>query len=39
VFDADGSGTIDAVEINKVLEELGVDRRNPLVTGILNKLK
>jgi centrin-1 len=39
VFDEDGSGTIDAAEINKVLEELGVDRRNPLVLGILNKLK
>jgi centrin-1 len=39
VFDEDGSGTIDAAEINKVLEELGVDNRNPLVLGILNKLK
>jgi centrin-1 len=39
VFDEDGSGTIDAAEINKVLEELGVDRRNPLVIGIINKLK
>jgi len=39
VFDEDGSGTIDAAEINKVLEELGVDKRNPLVIGIINKLK
>ena len=39
VFDEDGSGTIDAAEINKVLEELGVDRRNPLVIGIINRLK
>ena len=39
VFDEDGSGTIDAAEINKVLEELGVDKRNPLVIGILNRLK
>ena len=39
VFDEDGSGTIDAAEINKVLEELGVDRRNPIVIGIISKLK
>jgi Ca2+-binding EF-hand superfamily protein len=39
VFDEDGSGTIDAAEINKVLEELGVDKRNPLVIGIINRLK
>jgi Ca2+-binding EF-hand superfamily protein len=39
VFDEDGSGTIDAAEINKVLEELGVDKRNPLVVGIINRLK
>ncbi len=39
VFDEDGSGSIDAAEINKVLEELGVDKRNPLVIGIINKLK
>ena len=39
VFDEDGSGTIDAAEINKVLEELGVDKRNPLVMGIINRLK
>jgi centrin-1 len=39
VFDEDGSGTIDAAEINKVLEDLGVDKRNPLVVGIINRLK
>jgi Ca2+-binding EF-hand superfamily protein len=39
VFDEDGSGSIDAAEINKVLEELGVDKRNPLVMGIISKLK
>lgn len=39
VFDEDHSGTIDVAEINKVLEELGLDRRNPLVMGIINKLK
>ena len=39
VFDEDHSGTIDPVEINKVLEELGVDRRNPLVLNIILRLK
>ena len=39
VFDEDGSGTIDPVEINKVLEELGLDRRNPFVLGLINGLK
>jgi Ca2+-binding EF-hand superfamily protein len=29
VFDEDGSGSIDPEEIGKVLEELGLDRRNP----------
>ena len=39
LIDEDGSGTIDAAEINKVMEDLGVDRRNPLVIGIILKLK
>lgn len=39
VFDEDGSGTIDPVEINKVLEELGLDRRNPFVLSLINGLK
>ena len=39
VFDEDGSGTIDPVEINKVLEELGLDRRNPMILGLINVMK
>ncbi len=39
VFDEDGSGTIDPIEINKVLEELGLDRRNPFVLNLINGLK
>ena len=39
VFDEDGSGTIDPPEINKVLEELGADRRSPYVLRIINGLK
>jgi Ca2+-binding EF-hand superfamily protein len=39
VFDEDGSGTIDPVEINKVLEELGLDKRNPFVLNLINGLK
>ena len=39
VFDEDGSGTIDPVEINKVLEELGLDKRNPFILSLINGLK
>ena len=39
VFDEDGSGSIDPIEINKVLEELGLDKRNPFVLGLINGLK
>ena len=39
VFDEDGSGTIDPVEINKVLEELGLDKRNPFILNLINGLK
>jgi len=39
VFDEDGSGTIDPVEINKVLEELGLDKRNPFILALINGLK
>jgi len=39
VFDEDGSGSIDPVEINKVLEELGLDKRNPFVLTLINGLK
>jgi Ca2+-binding EF-hand superfamily protein len=39
VFDEDGSGSIDPIEINKVLEELGLDRRNPFVLSLILGLK
>lgn len=39
MFDEDGSGTIDPVEINKVLEELGLDKRNPFILNLINGLK
>lgn len=39
VFDEDGSGTIDPVEINKALEELGLDKRNPFVLGLIHGLR
>jgi Ca2+-binding EF-hand superfamily protein len=39
VFDEDQSGTIDPQEINKVLEELGLDRRNPFILNLINGLK
>jgi centrin-1 len=39
VFDEDGSGTIDPVEINKVLEELGLDKRNPFILKLIEGLK
>ncbi len=39
VFDEDGSGTIDPVEINKVLEELGLDKRNPFVLNLILGLR
>jgi Ca2+-binding EF-hand superfamily protein len=35
IFDDDGSGTIDPQEIVKVLEELGLDKRNPYVVSII----
>ncbi len=35
VFDEDGSGSIDPQEIVKVLEEIGLDRRNPHVVKIV----
>lgn len=35
LFDEDGSGTIDPQEIVKVLEEIGLDRRNPHVVKIV----
>jgi centrin-1 len=39
IFDEDQSGTIDPVEINKVLEELGLDKRNPFILQVINGLK
>jgi len=39
VFDEDGSGTIDPVEINKALEELGLDKRNPFILNLIHALK
>lgn len=39
VFDEDGSGTIDPAEIDKVLQELGLDKRNPFILNLINGLK
>lgn len=39
VFDEDGSGSIDPEEINKVLEELGLDKRNPFILSLIHGLK
>ena len=39
VFDEDGSGTIDPSEINKVLEELGLDKRNPFILTLIHGLR
>lgn len=39
VFDEDNSGTIDPEEIGKVLEELGLDKRNPFILSLILGLK
>lgn len=39
VFDEDQSGYIDPAEINKVLEELGLDRRNPFILTLIHALR
>ena len=39
LFDEDASGFIDPIEIQKVMEELGLTRRNPTVNEIFNDLK
>lgn len=39
VFDEDGSGTIDPQEINKALEELGLDKRNPFILSLIHGLR
>jgi Ca2+-binding EF-hand superfamily protein len=39
IFDEDHSGTIDPAEISKALEELGIDKRNPFILGLIIGLK
>ncbi|XP_031472820.1 caltractin-like [Nymphaea colorata] len=39
IFDEDHSGSIDPAEINKVLEELGLDKRNPFVLSLIHGLR
>ena len=39
LFDDDGSGSIDPIEIQKIMEELGLTRRNPTVGEIFTDLK
>lgn len=39
VFDEDNSGYIDPAEINKVLEELGLDKRNPFILTLIHGLR
>lgn len=39
LFDDDKSGTIDASEIKKVLEDLGLDQRNPIVYNMVQDLQ
>lgn len=39
IFDQDGSGTIDPVEINTILEKLGLTTRNVFVLNIVTAMK
>ena len=39
IFDEDKSGSIDPAEINKALEELGIDKRNPFILSLITGLK
>jgi centrin-1 len=39
LFDEDHGGTIDPAEIQKVLSELGLDRRNPVVFSMITDLQ
>ncbi len=39
VFDEDNSGSIDPAEINKALEELGLDKRNPFILSLIHALR
>ena len=38
LFDEDKGGTIDPSEIQKILEELGLDRRNNIVFSMISDL-
>lgn len=39
LFDEDHGGTIDPIEIQKILEELGLDRRNNVVFSMITDLQ
>ena len=39
VFDEDNSGTIDPTEINKALEELGLEKRSPFILSLIHALR
>ena len=39
IFDEDGSGSIDPEEISKILDELGLDKRNPFILSMILGLK
>jgi centrin-1 len=39
LFDEDGTGLIDPVEIQKILQELGLDKRNESVFQMIQDLQ
>lgn len=39
IFDEDGSGKIDPIEINKVFEELDLHRRSPFIEHIITAIR
>lgn len=39
LFDEDGGGTIDPVEVEKILDELGLKGRSTIVFDIINGLR
>lgn len=39
LFDEDGGGTIDPVEVEKILEELGLKGRSAIVFDMINGLR
>jgi Ca2+-binding EF-hand superfamily protein len=39
IFDEDGSGKIDPIEIVKVFEELDLSRRSPFIEGIIISMR